>query len=67
MKQCIAYRVSRVHRNAWVRCRRPPVPGQRFCRRHGDGLYGAILGLCMHDYPERPDVPPPESPPRRLR
>jgi hypothetical protein len=25
-------------------------------------LDGAILGLCMHGYPERPDVPP-ETPP----
>ncbi len=53
MKQCMAYRVSRFHRNAWVRCLRPRARGLRFCRAHANSLHGALLGLFMHGFPAR--------------
>src|SRR6267378_3621399 len=62
MKQCIAYRVSRIHRNGWVRCLRSRAQGQRFCRAHANGLHGAVLGLFMHDFFERPKPSPPATP-----
>jgi len=61
MKQCMAYRVSRFHRNAWVRCQRTRSQGERFCRSHTNALQGALLGLFVHGFPERPIKQPPSS------
>jgi len=53
MKQCMAYRVSRFHRHAWVRCQQPRARGLRFCRAHANALHGALLGLFVHGSPDR--------------
>jgi len=50
MKKCIAY--ERVHPlpNAWCSCRKPAAPGSVFCKRHGDAVDGAVLGMLVHGY-----------------
>ncbi len=57
MKQCVAYRVSRFHRNAWVRCQQPRAKGHPLCRAHVNALRGALLGLFVRAFP-RPAKPP---------
>jgi hypothetical protein len=52
MKQCMAYRVSRFHRNAWVRCQQPRKKGHPLCRAHVNSLHGALLGLWVHGFPQ---------------
>ena len=52
MKQCMAYRVSRFHRNAWVRCQQPRTQGHPLCRAHVNSLHGALLGLWAHGFPQ---------------
>jgi hypothetical protein len=50
MKKCIAYERAHPLPNAWCSCRKVAAPGSVFCRRHGDAVDGAVLGMLVHGY-----------------
>jgi hypothetical protein len=47
MKQCIAYRGIPDVPHAWIRCMRGAERGTHFCRKHGEAVNGAVLGMCV--------------------
>jgi hypothetical protein len=47
MKKCIAYRGIPGRPNAWISCMRTAVRGRPFCRKHGEAIEGAVLGMCV--------------------
>jgi hypothetical protein len=48
MKKCIAYTPIAGSRSAWLPCLRAVEVGERFCRRHGDAITGAVFGALMY-------------------
>ena len=47
MKKCIAYFPLGIGRQAWVPCARQAEEQSLYCRKHGDAIAGAVLGLCV--------------------
>jgi hypothetical protein len=54
MKKCKALYPIAGSRTAWVPCVRKAERGSEFCRRHGDAIFGAMLGAVIHE-PESND------------
>ena len=48
MKKCIAYTPIAGSRSAWLPCLRAAEVGEKFCRRHGDAITGAVFGALMY-------------------
>ena len=36
---------------AWIPCVRKAEEGSAYCRRHGDAIYGAMLGALVNGHP----------------
>jgi hypothetical protein len=36
---------------AWIPCVRKAESGSPFCRKHGDAIFGAMLGALVHEEP----------------
>jgi hypothetical protein len=53
--KCIAYVRSGRDGNAWMSCTRRVAAETVFCREHRDAANGAVLGLLVRGFPERPD------------
>lgn len=51
MKKCRAYYPIAGTRMAWIPCVRKAEEGSAFCRRHGDAIFGAMLGALVHAEP----------------
>ena len=48
MGKCWAFYPIAGTRLAWIPCMRKAVEGERYCRRHGDAITGAVLGATVH-------------------
>ena len=48
MTKCIAYTPIAGSRSAWLPCLRAAEVGEKFCRRHGDAIIGAVFGALMY-------------------
>lgn len=48
MTKCIAYTPIAGSRSAWLPCLRSAEAGEKFCRRHGDAITGAVFGALMY-------------------
>jgi hypothetical protein len=51
MSKCQAFFPIAGTREGWLPCARKAEQGSPFCRRHGDAILGAILGLLMSAEP----------------
>jgi len=51
MKKCCAYYPIAGSRSAWVPCVRKAEEGTPFCQRHGDAVFGAMLGALVYREP----------------
>jgi len=48
MKKCAAYSPLGCTRQGWTPCARKAEKQSLFCRKHGDAIAGAVLGLCVN-------------------
>ena len=48
MKTCQAFYPIAGSRTAWLPCVRKAEKGSHFCRRHGDAIFGAVLGALVY-------------------
>lgn len=48
MKKCRAFYPIAGTRKAWIPCARKAEAGSVFCRKHGEGIFGAMLGALVH-------------------
>jgi len=48
MKKCRAYYPIAGTRKAWIPCVRNAEEGSAFCRKHGDAVFGAMLGMLVY-------------------
>ncbi len=51
MRKCKAYYPIAGSRTAWIPCVRKAEAESGFCRRHGDAIFGALLGALVHSVP----------------
>ncbi len=51
MKKCCAFYPIAGSRTAWLPCVRKVEAGSRFCRRHGEAIFGAMLGALAYGEP----------------
>lgn len=49
MKKCRAFYPIAGARSVWIPCVRKAEEGSAFCRRHGDAVFGAVLGMKEAD------------------
>jgi hypothetical protein len=56
MKKCRAFYPIAGSRTAWVPCVRKAEKGSRFCRRHGDTIFGVVLGALVYAEPVDEEV-----------
>lgn len=48
MKMCAAYSPLGGTRQGWAPCARQAEGPSLFCRKHGEAIAGAVLGLCVN-------------------
>jgi hypothetical protein len=51
MKKCKAFYPIAGSRTAWIPCVRKAEEGTGFCRRHGDAIFGVMLGAIVYEKP----------------
>jgi len=51
MKKCKAFTPVAGSRTAWLPCMRKSQPGSAFCKKHGDAIFGAMLGALTFGPP----------------
>jgi len=51
MKKCKAFYAIAGSRTAWIPCARKAEAGTGFCRRHGDAIFGVMLGAIVYEEP----------------
>jgi hypothetical protein len=51
MKTCQAFYPIAGSRSAWLPCVHKAERGSHFCRRHGDAIFGALLGALVYAEP----------------
>ncbi len=51
MKKCKAFYPIAGSRTAWIPCARKAEEGTGFCRRHGDAIFGVMLGAIVYGEP----------------
>ena len=49
MKKCKAFYPIAGSRTAWIPCAQGAEAGSNFCRRHGDAIFGAMLGAIVYE------------------
>ena len=49
MKKCKAFYPIAGSRTAWIPCAQKAEAGSGYCRRHGDALFGAMLGAIVYE------------------
>lgn len=49
MKKCKAFYPIAGSRTAWIPCVRKAERESGFCRRHGDAIFGAMLGAIVYE------------------
>ena len=49
MKKCKAFYPIAGSRTAWIPCVRKAEAGTGFCRRHGDAIFGVMLGAIVYE------------------
>jgi hypothetical protein len=49
MKKCKAFYPIAGSRTAWIPCARKAEEGTGFCRRHGDAIFGVMLGAIVYE------------------
>jgi hypothetical protein len=49
MKKCKAFYPIAGSRTAWIPCVRRAEAGSRYCRQHGDAIFGAMLGAIVYE------------------
>jgi len=55
MKKCKAFYPVAGSRTAWIPCVRKVEEGTGFCRRHGDAIFGVMLGAIVYEEPVAED------------
>jgi len=51
MKKCKAFYPIAGSRTAWIPCVKTAEKGTGFCRRHGDAIFGVMLGAIVYEEP----------------
>jgi hypothetical protein len=51
MSKCKAFYPIAGSRTAWIPCLRKAEAESGFCRRHGDAIFGAMLGAIVYEAP----------------
>jgi len=51
MVKCAAFQPVAGTRKAWIPCARRAEAGSAFCRKHGDAIFGVMLGALVHQQP----------------
>ena len=49
MRKCKAFYPIAGSRTAWIPCVRKAEVGTGFCRRHGDAIFGVMLGAIVYE------------------
>jgi hypothetical protein len=49
MNKCKAYYPIAGSRTAWIPCVQKAEAESRYCRRHGDAIFGAMLGAIVYE------------------
>jgi hypothetical protein len=62
MKKCRAFYPIAGSRTAWLPCVRAAENGSSFCRRHGNAIFGVVLGALVYAEPVDEAVKFPEEP-----